>query len=63
MADEHHEHVHTDGGNSMGAIVGIILLVVVIFLLFYYGLPALQGQQGVNLNVPDKVDVNVNEGK
>lgn len=62
MADEH-EHVHTEGGNSTGMIVGLVILVIVIFLFFYYGLPAFQGQQGVNLNVPDKIDVNVNQEK
>jgi hypothetical protein len=54
--------------NSSGP-VGIIIVLVVLFVLgylgFVYGLPALQQMQsgGVQINVPDKIDVNVNQTK
>lgn len=58
------DHVHHDSGSGLGVILGIILLVVVAFLLFYYGLPALRsgfGNTNPQINVPGKVDVNVNK--
>ncbi|CAN5149472.1 hypothetical protein BH11PAT1_BH11PAT1_0640 [soil metagenome] len=49
----------TDSG--MGFVLGMILLVVLAVLFFYYGLPALRGSfAGPQVNVPGKVDVNVN---
>jgi hypothetical protein len=47
-----------NSGNGMGFLLGIIVLAVIIFLFFYYGLPAIRGTQ---VNVPDQVDVNVND--
>lgn len=59
------EHIHSDGGNSTGWIVGLILLLAVLFIFFYYGLPLLRSAGSVNtapqVNVPDKVDVNINK--
>ncbi len=51
----------TDQGNSVGALVGIVLLLLVIVLFFYYGLPAIRSAtSGPQINVPREVDVNVN---
>jgi len=53
-------------GSGMGFLVGIILIVVVVFLFFYYGLPVLRGAlvgSAPQVNVPDKIDVNVNQNK
>lgn len=57
IRDEHHHG--TDSGSGVGTMLGIILLVVLAFLLFYYGLPAIRNA-GTNVNVPGKIDVNVN---
>lgn len=67
MAVVHHVHERTnthDGGGT-GLIMGVILLLVVAFLLFYYGIPALNrvGTSTPQINVPEKVDVNVNQGQ
>lgn len=48
---------------STGAwfVIGLITLLAVLFLLFYYGLPALRSGFGTpQINVPGRVDVNVN---
>ncbi len=66
MADVIHEHTTagSDTGSGMGFLMGAILLVVVLFLLFYYGLPALRSTTQVpQVNVPGKIDVNVNQPK
>jgi predicted metalloprotease len=59
-----------DGGNnggSTGTIVGIIVLVLIVILFLAYGLPAIRGggagnDGGTNVNVPESVDVNLNDG-
>ncbi len=58
------------GGNSMGVVVAVVVLVVLLAFLFW-GLPAWRGAPSNNggtdtgnqptINVPDKVDVNVNK--
>lgn len=54
------------GGDGMGFLMGAIVLIVVVFLFILYGLPALRGAGTVNttpqINVPDSVDVNLNQG-
>ncbi len=69
MADVIHEHTTAapaaeSSDSGMGFLMGVILLVVVLFLLFYYGLPALRSGTSQmttpQVNVPGKVDVNVN---
>lgn len=52
----------TDSGNSVSTLVGIILLLVVAFLFLYYLLPFLSSANRAaspTVNVPDKVDVNI----
>ncbi|HKC14359.1 MAG TPA: hypothetical protein VKC89_00110 [Patescibacteria group bacterium] len=63
MAEVIHEHEHSDGGNSMGFVMGVILLIVALFLFAYYLLPAIRNSGGTSFNVPGKIDVNVNQPK
>ncbi len=50
---------HTDSG--MGFLLGVILLVILGVLLFTYGIPYLSNSfSGPQVNVPGKIDVNVN---
>jgi hypothetical protein len=50
----------TEGGNA-GLIIGLVLAAIIVFLFIAYGLPAMRGQNsGTNINVPDRVDLNVN---
>lgn len=59
MATVIHEHTR-DNGNSLGTIIGIILLAVIVLLFFIYGLPMLRSYSTPQVNVPGKVDINVN---
>lgn len=57
----------TSEGGGSGFLVGIILLIVFVILFVFYGLPYLNnsigGAQAPQVNVPGKVDVNVNQNK
>ncbi|HCQ31451.1 TPA: hypothetical protein DIU27_03670 [Candidatus Collierbacteria bacterium] len=54
-----------DSGSGMGMVFGVIILVVVGYLIWVYGIPAIQQMQseGVQINVPSSIDVNVNQTK
>ena len=47
--------------SGVGVVVGVIIAIVIIALLALYGIPALRGssQDGVNVQIPDKVNVNL----
>jgi hypothetical protein len=65
MVEVIHEHEGTsdNSGSSMDAMVGVLLAVVLILFLFYYfgrGLISEGGTTTPQVNIPDKVDVNVN---
>lgn len=54
----------TENNSSMGMFLGLIFLLIVVFLFFFYGLPMLRGASQqvpnkVDVQMPDKVDVNV----
>ncbi len=54
----------SDTGGGAGVLLGIIVAVIIITLFFVYALPGLRGLSrsgGTNINVPDKVDINVNK--
>lgn len=46
---------------SMGMIFGFIVLAVVVFIFFVYGLPAIRNVGSPQINIPSKIDVNVNQ--
>lgn len=54
-----------DSGGIMGAVVGVFLILVVGYVFFMYGLPAIQHMQWgtPQINIPSKIDVNVNQSK
>jgi hypothetical protein len=59
---------NTDRRSGSGFLFGIILLIIAVILFVYYGLPALgnaggQGTAAPQVNVPGKIDVNVNQPK
>lgn len=53
---------NSSSGNGFGFLMGTILLVVVLYLLFMYGLPMIRSAAApvTQVQVPDKIDVNVN---
>ena len=56
----------SSGNNGMGFLLGAIVLIVFAVLFFVYGLPLLQGLSGnggTQVNIPDSIDVNVNQPK
>ena len=63
MVEVIHEHGTDSGGNSIATVFGIILAIALIFFLFYYfGRGFLNsGVTQPQINVPDKVDVNVQQ--
>ena len=54
------------GGGGAGLVVGVIVAIILVVLFFVYALPALrpvpgnQGDGGTTIQIPDKLDVNVN---
>jgi len=61
-----HEHDHTTGdGSGIGAVIGVILFVILLmFLLYFFGSGMFRGFTGggTNIQVPDHVNVNLNQG-
>ena len=52
-----------NSSGPMGIIIGLVVLVVIGYLVWAYGIPAMQRVQsdGVQINVPSELDVNVNQ--
>lgn len=50
-----------NSGGPMGIIIVIIVLLVLAVLGYVYVLPAIQNMQSPQINVPDKIEVNVNQ--
>lgn len=52
------------GDSGMGFLLGIIVLIAFVsFVVWRWGLPAMRSAQetGVQINVPESIDVNVNK--
>lgn len=49
----------------MGVVLGVVLVIVLAVLFFVYGLPALRtgGERDINIDVPDKVNVDLSGGE
>ncbi len=55
----------SNDSSGMGMIIGVIVLIAVLFLIFFYGMPFFRGttsqqNNSPTLEVPEQVDVNVN---
>ena len=52
--------VETGGGGGGGVLAVVLLIIVVLVLLYVFRADLGIGGKTMNINVPDKVDVNVN---
>lgn len=54
-----------NSGGPIGMIIVLVVLLVLAYLGYVYGLPALQQVKlsGTQINVPSKIDVNINQSK
>ena len=52
-----------DSNGGMGMIVGLIALFIFTYLFIMYGLPAIRQVGSPQINIPSKIDVNVNQAK
>ena len=50
-----------DSGSSMGMMIGLVVFVALGYLFFVYGLPALRQTQVPQINIPDKIDITVEQ--
>lgn len=54
--------VETDGGGGGGGVIAVVLLIIIVLALLYLFRDNLGfGGNTTNLNVPDKINVNVNK--
>lgn len=56
-------NTNDSGGQSF--LIGVIALIGFVFILLYYGLPAIRnmGLQTPQVNIPNKIDVNIKQTK
>ena len=57
---EHTTVVETGGGGGGGVLAVVLLIIIVLVLLFLFRGQLGFGGKTTNVNVPDKIDVNVN---
>ena len=57
---EHTTVVETGGGGGGGVLAVVLLIIVVLVLLYMFRSQLGLGGHATNINVPDKIDVNVN---
>ncbi|MEO7787078.1 MAG: hypothetical protein ABIR77_04555 [Sphingomicrobium sp.] len=57
---EHTTIIETGGGGSGGIVAVVVLIIVVLVLLFLFRDQLGFGSKSSTINVPDKIEVNVN---
>ena len=59
---EHTTVVESDGGGGGGVLAVVLLIIVVLVLLWVFRAQlGLSGDSGTDINVPNSIDVNVNQ--
>lgn len=63
MAEETHIHTEGSGGqNGYGFLLGVVILILFVVFFLYYLLPMMrQSTSAPQINIPDKIDVNVEQ--
>jgi hypothetical protein len=52
-----------NGGGGYGFLLGVIVLIVFVLVFVFYGIPYVRRTVSPpQINVPDQIDVNVNQG-
>ena len=57
---EHTTVIETGGGGGGGVLAVVLLIIVVLVLLYVFRADLGLGGKSTNINVPDKINVNVN---
>lgn len=52
-----------NSGGPVGMIIVLVVVVALVYLGYVYGLPALRQMGTPQINIPSKIDVNVNQTK
>ena len=59
---EHTTVVQTDGGGGGGGVLAVVLLIIIVLVLLFIFRGSLGlGGKTTNINVPNSIDVNVNQ--
>jgi uncharacterized membrane protein len=60
---EHTTVVETGNGGGGGGVIAVVLLIIIVLVLLYIFRADLGfGSKATNINVPNSIDVNVNQG-
>lgn len=58
-----HHHDTADSGNGVSLLIGAIILAAIVLFMFYFVTTMFRGMSsGQSVQIPDKVDVNLNQG-
>ena len=58
---EHTTVVESNGGGGGGGVLAVVLLIIVVLVLLWMFRAQLGFTHGTNINVPNSIDVNVNQ--
>lgn len=56
-----HHVVHEGGDSGLGFLLAVIIIVLAVFFFFFYGFPRVQQAVPAQINVPEKIDVNIQQ--
>ncbi len=57
------KHVYQTEDSGSGMLMAVVLLIIFFFVFWYWGLPLVRNvqQEGINIQVPDKIQIDVNQ--
>lgn len=50
-----------ESDNGMGMIIGLVFFAILGVIFFVYGIPAIKRLSSPQINIPSKIDVNINQ--
>lgn len=57
----HHVVHHENGDSGLGFLLAVIVVILAVFFFFFYAFPQIKQAAPTQINVPDKVDVNIQQ--